>query len=90
MNRQRERTQHLVRFGNKSWFRLKPDLLVKQGKSTALVMDTKWKLLDSRKNNGTDKLGLSQADFYQMFAYGHKYLQGSGDIVLIYPCYSNL
>ena len=78
-------TQHLVRFGNKSWFRLKPDLLVKQGKSTALVMDTKWKLLDSRKNNGTDKLGLSQADFYQMFAYGHKYLQGSGDIVLIYP-----
>ncbi|RMA82712.1 McrC family protein [Umboniibacter marinipuniceus] len=78
-------TQHLVSFGDKNWFRLKPDLLIKQGKSTVLVMDTKWKLLDSQKNNGTDKLGLSQADFYQMFAYGHKYLQGAGDIVLIYP-----
>jgi 5-methylcytosine-specific restriction enzyme subunit McrC len=31
-----------------------------------------------RKNNGTDKYGLSQADFYQMFAYGHKYLKGGG------------
>jgi len=28
---------------------------------------------------------LSQADFYQMFAYGHKYLQGAGQLVLIYP-----
>ncbi|MFT6991751.1 MAG: 5-methylcytosine-specific restriction enzyme subunit McrC [Paraglaciecola sp.] len=42
-------------------------------------------MIDSAKNNGTDKYGLSQADFYQMFAYGHKYLKGDGQLVLIYP-----
>lgn len=48
-------------------------------------MDTKWKQLNSNKTSGTDKYGLSQADFYQMFAYGHKYLAGQGQLVLIYP-----
>jgi len=31
------------------------------------------------------KYGLSQGDFYQMFAYGHHYLPGEGDMILIYP-----
>jgi 5-methylcytosine-specific restriction enzyme subunit McrC len=35
-------------------------------------------MIDSAKNNGTGKDGLSQADFYPMFAYGHKYLKGRG------------
>lgn len=29
--------------------------------------------------------GLNQADFYQLFAYGQKYLGGQGDLVLVYP-----
>jgi len=29
--------------------------------------------------------GLSQNDFYQLFAYGQEYLNGTGDLVLIYP-----
>lgn len=29
--------------------------------------------------------GLTQSDFYQMFAYGHTYLAGAGELVLIYP-----
>jgi 5-methylcytosine-specific restriction enzyme subunit McrC len=49
------------------------------------VMDTKWKLIDKQKANGTDKYGLSQSDFYQMFAYGQKYLNGTGHMILIYP-----
>jgi 5-methylcytosine-specific restriction enzyme subunit McrC len=49
------------------------------------VLDTKWKLLDGRKANGTDKYGLSQGDFYQLQAYGQSYLDGNGDVVLIYP-----
>ena len=49
------------------------------------VMDTKWKLLDSSLNTTKDKYNLSQADMYQLFAYGEKYLQGQGDLYLIYP-----
>ena len=30
-------------------------------------------------------MGMSQADFYQMFAYGHKYCGGKGEMMLIYP-----
>ena len=49
------------------------------------MLDTKWKLLDGLKSNGTDKYGLSQGDFYQLQAYGHSYLDGHGDVVLVYP-----
>ncbi|MFY9812115.1 5-methylcytosine restriction system specificity protein McrC [Aquabacterium sp.] len=31
------------------------------------------------------KYGLSQSDFYQLQAYGLSYLEGVGDVVLIYP-----
>ena len=80
-----ESSQHLVAHDDQRWFRLKPDLLVKQKQTTRLVLDTKWKLLDEAKKNGGEKYQLSQADFYQMYAYGHHYLDGTGDIVLIYP-----
>lgn len=78
-------SQHLVAHDAQRWFRLKPDLLVKHKQSTHLVLDTKWKLLDSTKKNGREKYQLSQVDFYQLYAYGHHYLDGDGDIVLIYP-----
>lgn len=79
------RSHHLVRHRERSWFRLKPDLLIREDDQTLLVLDTKWKLLDGLKANGTDKYGLSQADFYQLHAYGQSYLDGCGDVVLIYP-----
>lgn len=50
-----------------------------------MVLDTKWKLLDAGRKNGTEKYGLSQADFYQLQAYGLSYLNGVGDVVLVYP-----
>ena len=78
-------SQHLVAHNEQRWFRLKPDLLVKHKHSTRLVLDTKWKLLDESKKNGREKYQLSQADFYQLYAYGHHYLDGAGDIILIYP-----
>jgi len=80
-------SESLVTFNQSNWFRLKPDQVIYQGKDIALVMDTKWKLIDTSKNNGSDKFGLSQSDFYQMFAYGHKYLEGRGDLMLIYPAW---
>lgn len=60
-------------------------MLVRNSDRDLLVLDTKWKLLDGLKANGTDKYGLSQSDFYQLQAYGLSYLAGTGDIVLIYP-----
>jgi 5-methylcytosine-specific restriction enzyme subunit McrC len=78
-------SQYLVAHEEQRWFRLKPDLLVKEKQATRLVLDTKWKLLDAVKKNGREKYQLSQSDFYQLYAYGHHYLNGAGDIVLIYP-----
>lgn len=78
------RTQYLVRHLEEKWFCLKPDLLIRD-KCDRLVLDTKWKLLDSKKANGSDKYGLSQSDFYQMHSYGLSYLDGEGDVVMIYP-----
>ncbi len=79
------RSHHLVRHRERNWFRLKPDLLIRDSDRDLLVLDTKWKLLDGLKANGTDKYGLSQSDFYQLQAYGLSYLDGTGDVVLIYP-----
>lgn len=79
------RSHHLVRHCEKNWFRLKPDLVIRDVGRVLLVLDTKWKLLDRLKDNGSEKYGLSQGDFYQLFAYGQSYLDGEGDVVLIYP-----
>lgn len=79
------RSHHLVRHREQYWFRLKPDLLIRDRGRDALVLDTKWKLLDGLKASGADKYGLSQGDFYQLQAYGQSYLDGEGAVVLIYP-----
>jgi len=63
-------------------FQLRPDFVIEYNDST-WVVDAKWKLLDS--TNVDDKYGLAQNDFYQLFAYGHRYLGGRGRMALIYP-----
>ncbi|ELY5937744.1 McrC family protein [Cronobacter malonaticus] len=65
------------------WFMLKPDFLITG--EQVMVLDAKWKLLDSRADNSLRKYEINQADLYQMFAYGQKYLQGKGHMMLIYP-----
>lgn len=81
------RRHSLVSHKDNDWFRLKPDLLIedRNDKSCAAVLDTKWKQIDEVRGNARDKYGLSQGDFYQMAAYGQKYLGGAGDMLLIYP-----
>lgn len=49
------------------------------------VLDTKWKRLDQSLGNSVDKYGLRQSDFYQLFAYGQRYLNGAGELLLVYP-----
>jgi 5-methylcytosine-specific restriction enzyme subunit McrC len=75
--------KHKTKQKEKPLFQLKPDLAIqrRQDNKLLLILDTKWKLLDT---NG-EKYDLNQHDFYQLFAYGHKYLEGKGDLVLIYP-----
>lgn len=72
----------LCQHEQKPLFRLKPDLLIEQGKQY-WVLDAKWKRLDA--GDRENKYGLSQTDFYQLYAYGQKYLNGRGELVLIYP-----
>ena len=79
------RSEHLVMHGQSRWFRLQPDLLIRQGQMVRMVLDTKWKLLDARFGSTVNKYGLSEADFYQLHAYGHAYLNGVGELALIYP-----
>src|SRR5690606_14535836 len=83
--RTQTRSLALVRHLEQDWFRLKPDLLVQESKLNRLVLDTKWKLIDSQQATGSKKYDLDQGDFYQLHAYGMNYLDGQGDVVLIYP-----
>lgn len=78
-------SKSLVSYGDKHYFRLKPDLYLSAESANDTVLDTKWKLIDKSKKAGKDKFGLSQNDFYQMLGYGYKYLNGEGNLVLIYP-----
>jgi 5-methylcytosine-specific restriction enzyme subunit McrC len=76
----------LVSHMDENWFRLSPDMILERSDGSCVsLLDTKWKLLDERLGNSKDKYGLSQSDFYQMASYGEHYLNGIGDIFLIYP-----
>lgn len=62
-------------------FQMRPDITI-ANKLTNLnehVIDTKYKILDNQQR----KLGISQTDLYQMYAYSHKYKVK--DITLLYP-----
>jgi 5-methylcytosine-specific restriction enzyme subunit McrC len=72
--------QYLAVTGNNNRvFKLKPDLVIRQNRSFPLILDTKYKLLDRNDY----KLGVSQADFYQMYAYAQRY--DCPNVYLIYP-----
>ena len=68
--------------GNRKVFSLRPDIILEQDGKIATLLDTKWKSLNM---NPQDNYGLAQSDFYQLFAYGQKYMNGQGDMGLVYP-----
>jgi 5-methylcytosine-specific restriction enzyme subunit McrC len=76
------RSQSLCSHQSKSIFRLEPDIFI-ASHGQGWVLDAKWKLLNSSERNNNYRL--SQSDFYQLFAYGQKYLGGTGHMALIYP-----
>jgi 5-methylcytosine-specific restriction enzyme subunit McrC len=70
-------------------FGLRPDLIIENGVTKQKVIDTKWKLLNEfseRKN-----YNISQADMYQLYAYGKKYTTPTQEprLVLLYPSNPN-
>ncbi len=77
----RERESLCIHEG-RPMFVLKPDFLFTEG-TRRWVMDAKWKRVDC-KNRG-DKYDIDQADLYQLYAYGQKYLKGAGTLALVYP-----
>lgn len=75
--RTQDKRYSLFSYPRKS-FSLRPDIVLKSENET-IVMDTKWKILSDTKGNK----GITQADMYQMYAYGKKY--NADSVVLIYP-----
>ena len=74
---------------NEQRFGLKPDIVIDKENTKRKIVDTKWKLLDQfaeRRN-----YNISQADMYQLYAYGKKYTSGSStpSLVLLYPANPN-
>lgn len=68
-------------------FKIKPDLFAEPKKDTEnhVVIDTKWKIVDENLPN--KNYLISQADMYQLYAYGRKYTKGLAEpkLFLIYP-----
>lgn len=60
-------------------FGLEPDIFL-EGK---FIADTKWKIIRQDNNEGEKKNKISQADLYQLYAYGKKY--ECDKLYLIYP-----
>jgi 5-methylcytosine-specific restriction enzyme subunit McrC len=75
-------SRYLCQHNGQGIFQLRPDLLIETAQKS-WVLDTKWKRINDADRD--KKYGLSQSDFYQMLAYGQQYLDGQGDMVLIYP-----
>lgn len=67
-------------------FRTKPDLIIRQGDRTVLVIDTKWKRMAPRIDD--PKQGVSQADVYQLMAYSQLYR--CPNVMLLYPHHGDL
>ena len=71
--------------GETGRFRTRPDLIVRRGSRIALIIDTKWKRITRIDD---PKQGVSQADVYQLMAYGRLY--ECPCVVLLYPHHGGL
>ena len=67
-------------------FQTRPDILVKRGKEVVQIIDTKWKRIAGLIDD--PKQGVSQADVYQLMAYGRLY--GCERLTLLYPHHAAL
>lgn len=83
------RQHSLAKHQNANMFQLEPDLLVHSATGPVTVLDCKWKRVDKSQSDGKSKYGIQQSDMYQMLAYGCTYMQGKGEMYLVYPRWKN-
>lgn len=79
------RETYLCQHNDAGFFQLQPDILVEY-EGRRVILDAKWKRLNAGAR--ARKYDIVQSDFYQLFAYGHKYIppgQEHKELVLIYP-----
>lgn len=62
-------------------FRMVVDLVLTESSGRRILLDTKYKLLDSEERH----VGLSESDFYQMFGYARAGKSDYDEIILLYP-----
>jgi 5-methylcytosine-specific restriction enzyme subunit McrC len=62
-------------------FRMVVDLVLTESSGRRILLDTKYKLLDTEGSH----VGLSEADFYQMFGYARAGKMDYDEIILLYP-----
>jgi 5-methylcytosine-specific restriction enzyme subunit McrC len=74
----------LLQKEGKQKFYLRPDIGVFKDNKLVCLMDTKWKRLDPKKSH----YGISQADMYQMYAYGKEF--DTCHTLILYPRYGEL
>ena len=67
-------------------FRTKPDILIRRSGRILAIIDTKWKCLRPKAEEG--KQGVSQSDVYQMMAYSQLY--ECDRMLLLYPHHAGL
>jgi 5-methylcytosine-specific restriction enzyme subunit McrC len=81
--------EHLLRDsdGIKKYYTMKPDFVIYDQYKPKLILDAKWKIIEQYAFEGShgDSDKMNESDLRQLYVYGHKYLDGEGDVVLIYP-----
>jgi 5-methylcytosine-specific restriction enzyme subunit McrC len=83
---QDRRLHCLTEPGGARRFQVRPDIVVRRGTETMMIIDTKWKRISARIDD--PKQGVSQADVYQMMAYGRLY--GCPNLMLLYPHHAGI
>ena len=79
--------QCLVRdINSKGRFMMRPDLCLMLDGRLIAILDAKWKRLEPVDD--VQEAGISQADLYQLLAYGHTY--GCDALTLVYPYHASL
>ncbi|AEI36765.1 McrC family protein [Francisella salina] len=68
--------------GSVANFKMKPDIYIEKGGKT-IIVDTKYKLIETIKESNSTKKQVSQSDVYQMFAYSQYYR--TEKCILLYP-----